>query len=66
MVAKEDVIKKWTVGGKKFTGYLKRLCMPVFGLVSLFCDVELLKIVNLFLELNYKANLSTYAKVAYA
>ena len=38
--------------------------MPVFGLVSLFCDVELLKIVDLFFELNYKANLSAYAKVA--
>ena len=66
LVAKEDVIKKWAVGGEKFTGYLKWLCMPVFGLVSLFCDVELLKIVDLFLQLNDKANLSADAEVANA
>ena len=38
--------------------------MPVLRLICLFCNVELLKIVDFFFKLNYKANFSADAKVA--
>ena len=40
--------------------------MPELRLVRLFCYVELLKIIDFFFKLNYKANLSADAKVANA
>ena len=64
LVAQQDVVQKWTVRWEELTGYLKRFCMPELGLVRLFCDVELLKIVDFLFKLNYKAYLSAYAKVA--
>ena len=66
LVAQKNVIKQRTVRRKERTSDFKRFGVPHFRLGLLFRNVESLKIVDFFLELNYEADLSADTKVAHA
>ena len=41
LVAKQDVIEQWAIGGQEWAGHLDRLGVPVFRLIRFYFHVEL-------------------------